>query len=205
MGKIGLKLPIALLFLGICLAFTGGKGFIVGMLPAVDLSDPNVDWGSLKANQHVKVESICTDGYFYYYTEDDVEKARRYAMVDIVNYEGIDYLCYYMGFNAQNEDFKKLDDAAETMNEWLWEDKGSPNYTYVGRDGYLRKMKKDEKEALAEWIQELGWSDEDVEAALVPYVVMENESMGLNAGMFFGGAILLIIGAILMVLNFKKD
>lgn len=202
--RFGWKLPIALLVLSACLLITGGKGLVVGLLPAENLDDPSVDWGSLKANQHVKVENICTDGYFYYYTEDNVEKARRYAIIDIVNYEGEDYLAYYMGFNAQKEDFSKLDSSAEATNEWLCGDSNIPDYTYVGRDGYLRKMKKDEIDALREWISELGWPDEDVEDALVPYIIMENQSQLTNVLMFAGGLLLLVGGVALVILNVKN-
>ncbi len=206
MKRFGWKLPFSLLAAGICLAFVGAKSLIIGFLPTVDLDDPSVDWGKLKANQHVEIEYMYTDGYFYYVEEDNKDVARRYAVIDIQNIDDMVYLQHYMGININNtNDFARYDKAAEETYSWMCGTGYDPTKTYVAYDGYLRKMTKDEKEAMRSWIAELGWSSEEIEDTLVPYVIMENESQFSNILMLAGGLLLLAISVVMIIFNVKKD
>lgn len=204
---LGWRVPIILVAAGVCLLVVGVRGLIIGLLPAKDLSDPGLDWGTLHANQHVTIDNVYTDGYYYYYSEDGADTARRYALIDVENIEGQDYMFYFMGINAKKDEFAKFDKISEQMVDWEYGDETTPLPTdiYIGRDGFLSKMDKDEVEALKDWVRELGWSEEDVNDAVIPYVVMENQTNTTNILMAIGGLVALVAGAALGIVSFKNS
>lgn len=201
------KLTVVLLISGVMLLFIGGKGLVVSILPAKNLNDETLDWTKLKANQHVYVENLSTDGYFYYYEKDGKTVSRIYTMVELYTGEdGETYPGYFMGYlTAEEAEYPRFDSSAEDFISWVYGESDYIPKTAVERDGYLKKMTSDEKEAIKEWIMDYDFSEEEAETMFLPYKIMKNEKPVENILEFAFGVLLFVGGVALGILSFKKN
>ena len=165
--------------------------------PAVDLYE-TTDWSELKKGTHVKTNVDFVYDYFYYNYDEDSNKetSRAYMIPNLVqNADGI-YIQEYIGVMVNAKDgFAPYDAAVNRSIAW-WTDTTDqvafPEPT-IELDGYLRKMKNDEKDFLVEYIAgDWGMSEDEAEQYICPYMIMPYEKSDGIGGMIGAGALFLL-------------
>ena len=195
------RIPVIFLILGIMLVFTGGKGLVtIFVLPVNYITDQDSDWTKLKNGQ-----SVAADFYAMYapcciYSKDGSDTSAIYVVPDIKPDENGDYVAkHYMGVAVSRKDFAAYDRLIGIQDYSNFTDSD-----YVIFDGYLRKLKKDERNYFVQYLKEAGFSDSEIDDVLIPYVAVKRQTPLSYLGMFGGGILCLAIGAVTGVLFFKK-
>ena len=172
-------------------------GIILGVsmkMPPVDLYE--VDWSTLKANQHVEFDMDFLADCYMFYERDGKETSRFYAVPYLyAGEDGYVDIAYFMGIGVANKDFDKYEKLADSSYEWWSDETGTVEYgkDAIHVDGYLRKMGSNDKKYMTKYLTEdWGYTQEEADQMMVNYVIMTNASS--NTGMILAGAICLVIG-----------
>ena len=202
-----IRLTLVFLILGILLAILGGKGLVTSVLPAKDIYDPEVDWTKLKSGQRVYVNlDYIWDCYEVTTDDNGSEVTRQYALPDIIgDNEGNVYYAHFIGITARAAEFSQFDKLAEDSYDWdMGEYEQLGERGYIPYDGYLRKMKDQEREFLESYLKDCGFSDSDIAEMIVPVILVRNQTPLTNILMFAGGILLTLLGGLFGFLFFIK-
>ena len=188
--------------------FVMGGGFVViglgciiyGMILIVNLKKPavdlyNTDWTTLKANQHVEVDLDFLIDPYMVYEEDGKETSCFYTLPDLyVAEDGMVYMTHFIGLAVVAKDYPVYDKIVE--NSWNWWDDETGTVEFgkdtVHLDGYLRKASSNDKKFMKEYLQEMGYKDEEISQMYIPYVLMTNGSN--MKGIVIAGVIVFLLG-----------
>ncbi|MCR5848769.1 MAG: hypothetical protein K6G75_11725 [Lachnospiraceae bacterium] len=201
------RLPAALLVIGALLVFMGGKGILTFFMPAQDLYQ-DCDWTKLKNGQRVVANvDFVFDTFKIVTNEEGRDVSAVYAMPDLVaDNDGV-RISHFMGILVTANDFSTYNRILDASWKW-WEDETETVEWAEGGtvyfDGYLRKMDKQEKEFLKRYLGELGFDENQKEAMIIPYVMMESEPPLINLGMFGGGIVSLVTGVLIGIFFFRR-
>lgn len=161
---------------------------------AVNLYDANLDWTTLKTNEHIAVDADLTFGYYESVTEDGKETSRHYFLCDLKKNDDGWYFAHAIGVIAnRTEDFRKWDRLADstfalwTDSDFVWTEEP------IHVDGLLRKMDDEEIGFARENLQNIGYTDEEIDSFLIPYVLVPDVK-GNKSALFVGAAFCLGFG-----------
>ena len=191
---------------GVILCGIAFRNFFCMLSPAVDLYEVE-DWSSLKKGDHIRTEVDFLWDYFYYTydTETGTDEARAYMISNIV-LEGDDIVVKeHLGVMvSDNGEFNKYENLVRTSSEWWMDTTGNvpfPTNT-ITVEGYLRKLKADEREYLVEYIMD-DWnlSESQAEEYVCPYMIVPYE-MSDSLTMIVMAGICFVVGLILAALGF---
>ncbi len=194
---------------GIILFCFGIKGVVTGILPSTDLYD--TDWTTLKSGQHIEVYldfvlepfEITTD------TKNNNDVSAIYTVPDlqISDTDGHIYMTHFIGVRANARDFSVYDKIVDASWKW-WEDTsgstelGDSGFKYI--NGSLKKMSSKERGFLESYLKDAGYTNEEINEMIIPYVLVENGSFGRNIGFVGAGALMTILFGIIAVILFMK-
>ncbi len=178
------------------------RNILVLLSPPVDLY-ASTDWSTLKNGTHVQTEVDFIYDYFYFNYEDSESNhtSRAYMVPNLVVEEDDSiYIKEYIGLMINKSDgYKEYDELVEDSIAWWYDDTESVSYPQekVIVDGYLRKMKNDEKDFLVEYIME-DWEMDKAAAEeyICPYMIMPYDSGDAISTMVVCG-IVFVIGLLL--------
>ncbi len=182
------------------------RNFFCMLSPAVNLYEVE-DWSALKKGDHICTEVNFLWDYFYYTydSESGQDEARAYMISNIV-LEGDDIVVKeHLGVMvSDNGDFNEYESLVRTSSEWWLDTTGSVPYptNTITVEGYLRKLKANEKEFLVEYIME-DWnlSENEAEAYVCPYMVVPYEKSDSLRTVVVAG-VCLVVGLIVAALGF---
>ena len=170
--------------------------------PAIDLNDPDLDWDTLKAGQHVEMDVDFIMGEYMYTTE----RSRDYMLghLDVNDATGRYYVNGMVGFKVQKWDFDKADTIAANCYNW-WSDTtgtASRNTETIHVEGILCRMNKDQKKYSAIFMTKAGFSESDQANYFRPLYIANNANMGKV--FLIVGAIFILVGPALLLYGIKK-
>ena len=209
----GMVLGIGFLGIGLAVAVYGLILTINLRKPAVDLN--KVSWTTLKANQHVVIDlDFVMDEYMLYGEKDKNHEvknvtSRFYTVPEITADEngGLN-MTHFMGVAVPAKETATYERIADKSYAWWTDTTGTvawdPESVYI--DGYLRKMSSDDKKYMREYLYDIGYSSEEVDEMLIPYVIMNNASS--MVGLVAAGLVMAALGAaflIITIIRIKKD
>lgn len=192
-----------------------GIGCIVyGMIVLSNLRKPaedlyQVDWETLHANQHIMVDLEFLGGIYMIRSENGKVKSQFYVVPEIQADQESLYFSHFIGLAAAGEDTFAVYDRISKDSYDFWNDEtGLVEYApeTVHLDGYLRKMTKNDKKYMTEYLQEMGYSDEEINQVMVPFVLMTNGNS--MTGITIAGAVVVLFGGVILAITFiriKKD
>ena len=201
----GMVLGIGFLGIGLAVAVYGMILTINLRKPAVDLN--KVSWTTLKANQHVTIDlDFVMDEYMVYGEKDKNHEvknvtSRFYTVPEITADEngGLN-MTHFMGVAVPAKEAATYERIADKSYAWWTDTTGTvawdPESVYI--DGYLRKMSSDDKKYMREYLYDIGYSSEEVDEMLVPYVIMNNASS--MVGLVAAGLVMAALGAAFLVM-----
>ena len=199
------RLTFVFLILGIALAVLGGKGLVTSVVPAKDIYNPEFDWTTLKSGQRVYVKmDYIWDCYEVTTDDSGKEVTRQYALPDI-KFEPTVHMAHFIGITARADEFYQFDKLDEDSIDWEngeYEQLGERGY--IEYDGYLRKMKDQERGFLESYLKECGYSENEINDMIIPLVLVRNQTPLTNILMFAGGIVLTALGALFGFLFFIK-
>ncbi|MBR4581073.1 MAG: hypothetical protein IKO32_07555 [Lachnospiraceae bacterium] len=176
-------------------------GIILGVsmkMPPVDLYE--VDWTTLKTNQHVEFDMDFLADCYMFYERDGRETSRFYAVPDLyVDEEGYVDIGHFMGIGVASSNFDQYDKLSEASYEWWMDETGTVEFgkEVIHVDGYLRKMSANDRKYMTKYLTEdWGYSEADLDQVMTKYVIMTNGSS--NSGMILVGAICLAVGLVFL-------
>ncbi len=200
-----IRLIVVLLIAGAIFTFLGGRGLLLTVLPATDIYDEECDWTKLHNGQriHVKLDFVI-EPFEETTDEDNRSVSQIYTIPDLrATEDGYVDMVHYMGIVVNSKDYAAYDNLVSDSWDW-WDGEyellGERGYIEV--DGYLRKMSSKEKGFLSDYLKDWNYSDSQIEEAIVPYVLMKNQTPVANIAMFVGGIIAFIAGIAVTVLSF---
>ena len=155
------------------------------MQPAIDLNDPDLDWNTLKAGQHVEMDVDFIMGQYMYTTDNGSEIDRDYLMghlaydeeTDLYTIDGI------VGLKLGKEssrDFSAADLIIENCVRWWLDDSGRVpmNTITIHVDGFLQNMNADQKGFAKEYMDKQQFSEEAQAKFFHPLYICKNASAG---------------------------
>ena len=199
-----LRLVVVLIVAGAIFTFLGGRGLLVNILPATDIYDQECDWTKLHKNQrvHVKLDFVI-EPFEETTDEDNRSVSQIYTIPDLRSDEdGYVNMVHYMGIVVNPKDYAAYDKLVDDSWDWWngeYDQLGERGYIEV--DGYLRKMSSKEEGFLRDYLKDWNYSDSEIEEAVVPYVLMKNQTPIANIAMFGGGIIAFLAGILVAVLS----
>ena len=199
-----LRLVVVLIVAGAVFTFLGGRGLLVNILPATDIYDQECDWTKLHKNQrvHVKLDFVI-EPFEETTDEDNRSVSQIYTIPDLKSDEdGYVNMVHYMGIVVNPKDYAAYDKLVDDSWDWWdgeYDQLGERGYIEV--DGYLRKMSSKEEGFLRDYLKDWNYSDSEIEEAVVPYVLMKNQTPIANIAMFGGGIIAFLAGILVAVLS----
>ncbi len=199
-----LRLVVILIVAGAVFTFLGGRGLLVNILPATDIYDQECDWTKLHKNQrvHVKLDFVI-EPFEETTDEDNRSVSQIYTIPDLKSDEdGYVNMVHYMGIVVNPKDYAAYDKLVDDSWDWWdgeYDQLGERGYIEV--DGYLRKMSSKEEGFLRDYLKDWNYSDSEIEEAVVPYVLMKNQTPIANIAMFGGGIIAFLAGILVAVLS----
>ena len=199
-----LRLVVVLIVAGAVFTFLGGRGLLVNILPATDIYDQECDWTKLHKNQrvHVKLDFVI-EPFEETTDEDNRSVSQIYTIPDLKSDEdGYVNMVHYMGIVVNPKDYAAYDKLVDDSWDWWdgeYDQLGESGYIEV--DGYLRKMSSKEEGFLRDYLKDWNYSDSEIEEAVVPYVLMKNQTPIANIAMFGGGIIAFLAGILVAVLS----
>ena len=185
---------------GVCL-WMSAADFINMSKEPVNMKD--VDWGTLKAGDHVNIEvdsawvclySETTTESTYGITTNEYESARGYIIPNLYqDNQGYCYLDYFIGLRLGNSgDYATMDRILQETDDWFYDTTGTVNYgmTTLYVDGTLEKMDKEEKELAMEYLVDYcGYTTSEATEMLCPYMIARG-NIGASRVLFFVGLFL---------------
>ncbi len=201
------RLTIGLLVIGILLGFMGGRGLVASVLPPKYIYADDCDWTKLKGGQRVVAELDFVLEPFEETTEDGGKSVScLYTVPDLrEGSDGLIYMTHFMGVQVGSKDYAAYDKLVD--DSWAWWDM---EYDQLGErgtisfDGYLRKMKTNEKQFLEEYLEDAGYKEDEIAEMITPYVMVQNQKPIANILMFLGGVAALIGGVVSAIFSFIK-
>ena len=205
--------------IGICFTVLGLGVLVYGTILLVNLRKPAVDlnktdWTTLKPYQHVCVDlDFLMDEYMIHSSgrsESSMKETARYFTVPelVMDEDGSLYMKHFMGVVVPSKEVETYKRIADNSYEWWTDETGTVAWgsesVYI--DGYLGKMSKDGKKYMREYLQEIGYTDAEIDEMMIPYVIMNNASS--VSALVIAGAVLTVLGAgfiIWTVIRIKKD
>ena len=205
--KLGFRTTAVLIVCGVFLIFFEGKGVITAFMPAQMLYAEDCDWTKLKNGQRVYADVDFVFSPLGVYTDkNDNETSAIYAFPDIkFEEDGSSHIDHYLGISVPSCSFDVYDAIVDASVDWWNDTTGEVEWAGAGidsYDGYLRKMSSKEKGFLSDYLKDWNYSDSQIEEAIVPYVLMKNQTPVANIAMFVGGIIAFIAGIAVTVLSF---
>ena len=135
--------------------------------------------------------------------EDNRSVSQIYTIPDLKSDEdGYVNMVHYMGIVVNPKDYAAYDKLVDDSWDWWdgeYDQLGERGYIEV--DGYLRKMSSKEEGFLRDYLKDWNYSDSEIEEAVVPYVLMKNQTPIANIAMFGGGIIAFLAGILVAVLS----
>ena len=127
------------------------------------------------------------------------ESSRYYGVPVFVVEEDMVYVDHILLVQVSSNVFSAMDRAVDSFNAW-WDDESGeteyPSEVLYHADGRLRRLSSEEKKHVAEYFE-----DEDYEEYCPSYVLIP---FGQGVWTFFAaGAVILIIGVVLLVVGIK--
>lgn len=186
---------IAFMLIGVVLFGVNVKNVILTLKPGVDLYELE-DWSALENGAHISTDVDFIFDY-YMYEEDNGRQTKRNYMIPSFTIEGEDiYMDKYISVQVGAARFGDYDPiVADSQAWWGYETEEFPTET-VTVEGYLRKLKNDEKGFLEDYLGSMGMEQSEMDHAIVPYVIVPFDSSSAKAG-FIGSGVLFLVGAIL--------
>ena len=188
-----------LLFLGI-----SGYQKYNEMKPAIDITDPDFDYSTLKPGDHVKCKIFFVMDSAVVYSEESsskktTETSRTYCLPHLSDDGEYINMDAFMGLNVRKADYDKLDELAEISNKWwnMESDVELGKVTYK-LDGTVKKMATEEEKYFREYVEDCGGDTDQIVALKVSPI-----SGASNVGLVIGGAITAIF-TVLIVLRIKE-
>lgn len=174
--------------------------------PAIDLNDPDLDWDTLKAGQHVEMDVDFIMGEYMYTTEDGSERSRDYMLghLDVNESTGRYYIDGMLGFKVTSGYFDKADIISDNCYRW-WSDttgEARRNTETIHVEGILSNMNKDQKKYSAEFMTKAGFSNSDQDKYFHPLYIANNANMG--KAFLAVGVIFIIAGPLVLLYGIKK-
>lgn len=179
---IGYVRCVVLLIVGIILLSSGVAQTSLMSKEPVDLESRSFDWLDIESGDHVKFDmSNCLGGFWEVTTNNRATK-RIYGYANsgsrVYNYD------YIIGVTVSSTNFDKIQELIDDTERYI--KTGTPIDARYEVDGRIRKMSKDEYNALMSNLKQAGYSEEEAREIILPYVV----------DLSSGGPTLLIIGGI---------
>ena len=200
------RLTISLIAIGIILGAFGGRGLITSVIPPKYIYAEDCDWTKLKTGQRVIAELDFVLEPFEETTDDGKSVSCLYTVPDLrEGSDGLIYMTHFMGVQVSAKDYAAYDKLVD--DSWAWWDM---EYDQLGErgtisfDGYLRKMKPNEKQFLEEYLEDAGYEKEEIEEMITPYVMVQNKGFIANVLMFIGGIAALLGGVVSGIFSFIK-
>ena len=173
---------VALLIVGIILLSSGVAQTSLMSKEPVDLESRSFDWLDIESGDHVKFDMSNCLGGFWEVTQNDRATKRIYGYANsssrVYNYD------YIIGVTVSSTNFDKIQELIDDTERYI--KTGTPIDARYEVDGRIRKMSKDEYNALMSNLKQAGYSEEEAREIILPYVV----------DLSSGGPTLLIIGGI---------
>lgn len=202
------RLTFGFLVIGIILAVIGGKGLVTYVMPAKYIYAQDCDWTKLKGGQRVYCDlDFVIEPFKITSNDSGVDTSAVYVVPDLKTADdGSVYMAHFMGVVVNAKDFSTYNRMVDASWDWWDDTTGEVEWAAAGTipfDGYLRKMDKKEKEFIHDYLKDW-YSEEQIQEMVVPYVMMQSQSILSYVLMFGGGILLTVIGAIFGVVFFIK-
>lgn len=188
------------------LVFLGISGYqkYNEMKPAIDITDPDFDYSTLKPGDHVKCKIFFVMDSAVVYSEESsskktTETSRTYCLPHLSDDGEYINMDAFMGLNVRKADYDKLDELAEISNKWwnMESDVELGKVTYK-LDGTVKKMATEEEKYFREYVEDCGGDTDQIVALKVSPI-----SGASNVGLVIGGVITAIF-TVLIVLRIKE-
>ena len=175
--------------------------------PAIDLNDPDLDWDTLKAGQHVEMDVDFIMGEYMYTTEDGSERSRDYMLghLDVNESTGRYYIDGMLGFKVTRGYFDKADIITSNCYRW-WSDttgEARRNTETIHVEGILSNMNKDQKTYASEFMTKAGFSSSEQSKYFHPLYIENNA--GIGKVFLIVGGVLLVAGPLVLLYGIKKS
>ena len=193
---------IIFLVAGVVILFFGIREKSAMNTKAIDLNDESVEWSELKVNDHVEMDIDFIMDYFMTTTDDGKETMRDYLMPRIELDDGYYNFSEFIGVHVgRTDDFGDYDRLADDSLDWWNGDDLEKDYESIHIDGLLRKMTSDQKKYCTEYLDEMGYSQSEIDDMMTEYVIYpdyDNSNFVLWIGVALAaiGAVALVIKAV---------
>lgn len=195
----------------VCLGVVGYGliDFVSGLLPATNIYYEDCDWEQLKSGQHVKFDLDFVLDPFEETTDSKTNRSisQIYTVPDLREHsDGLVYMDHYMGIKVNASEYYRYNMIVEASYNW-WEDTtGKVPFAQSGSiavDGRLKKMTGEEQKFIKEYLKDYGYTEEEIDSYVTPYVIIARKSVGADLAMIGIGGLLAIVMGILAVVSFK--
>lgn len=196
---LSLKLQIVLIVLGVCMSVFGITASLSYSKPPVYLYDENLSWDSIQNNQHISgdVDFVCG-----YYEEISDKKsgegvARFYLLPDYKEDK-------FITLRVSADEFEKYDLQTQKTFECYAQQISYGQMSLIDIDGRTKRLSKENMKFLTSYLQKVGYSNEDIDNVVVPYMIVPNESGRLFYGIMIAGLVMLGAGILSAAVKLRR-
>ena len=189
----------------IVLLIMGAINCIQLMTPAINLNDPDLDWSTLKAGQHVEMDVDFVMGAYMTTSEDGSERSRDYMIGHLGSDEdGNLYINGMIGFKVPRGSFSRADNIAANTYEWFVRTNGAgiQKTETIHVEGTIKNMNSDQKYYASNFMTRCGFNSAEQSMYFQPLYIANNS--GVGTVLLTCGIICLIIGPIVLFIGFRK-
>ena len=206
-NKIFMIIRGALLtIIGIVLLVMGGYNCYRLSTPAIDLNDPDLDWNTLRAGQHVEMDVDFIMGEYMYTKEDGSERSRDYMLghLAVEDETGRIYVDGMICFKVTSGNFDMADRITQNCYKWWTDETGATprNTETIHVEGILSNMNNNQKKYSSSFMYSAGFSHEQQDMYFRPLYISNNSHMGRIY--LISGGIFVVIGPILLLCGIKR-
>ncbi|WP_075720876.1 DUF6709 family protein [Roseburia sp. 499] len=192
-----------LLVFGIMLMVVSGKMTITSLMPENDFED--LMEKEAKEGMHIKGEvQYAFDCYAYEETwKENKDGSRTPAKTSHYYYaipgEGDNFI----GLEVAVDDKVDMETLADETYEYL--SGGEEPSTKIMAEGRMTKMDEEMSGLFKEYLQEIGYTNEEISGMGEFYYIEQPASMQTERLMFAGGILLVVIAIVIFIIRFKKN
>lgn len=194
---------LVLLVFGIMLMVMSGKMTITSLMPENDFED--LMEKEAKEGMHIKGEvQYAFDCYAYEETwKENKDGSRTPAKTSHYYYaipgEGDNFI----GLEVAVDDKVDMETLADETYEYL--SGGEEPSTKIMAEGRMTKMDEEMSGLFKEYLQEIGYTNEEISGMGEFYYIEQPASMQTERLMFAGGILLVVIAIVIFIIRFKKN
>lgn len=194
---------LVLLVFGIMLMVVSGKMTITSLMPENDFED--LMEKEAKEGMHIKGEvQYAFDCYAYEETwKENKDGSRTPAKTSHYYYaipgEGDNFI----GLEVAVDDKVDMETLADETYEYL--SGGEEPSTKIMAEGRMTKMDEEMSGLFKEYLQEIGYTNEEISGMGEFYYIEQPASMQTERLMFAGGILLVVIAIVIFIIRFKKN